>query len=207
MLINDIYASISGEVGIIIPQGNPCLIIRTQECNLSCAYCDAPETQSKEGGKEWSVSRLIEIIHLHKLPVLLTGGEPLLQKDIEEFLNTCVDVKIDVQVETNGTIPMIEITEEVGFVVDYKFNAPFIPSLFKYLGSNDYIKFVVSNLIHLQDTCGVIHDNPDFIGHWAISPAQGGAGSLSAKQIVDYMLKYNINATLNIQMHKVIDMY
>lgn len=208
MIINCIYPSISGEVGTVIKQGQPCLIIRTQGCNLSCYYCDAPETQSfsEEYGIFYPIQELIQIIQEHDLPVLLTGGEPLTQQDCLKFLQACEFNDIDVQVETNGTLKLPNVSQDIGFIVDYKSKGSFCIIPESDLTENDYVKFVVTNKRELHHACDtILYYYEESPCTWAISPVQGNEYRLSGKDISEYIIKNKIPAVLNLQLQKYID--
>lgn len=208
MIINKIYTAISGEVGTIIKQGQLCLIIRTQGCNMDpkCNYCDAPETQRFDyGGKHYLVQELIQIIWGYDLPVLLTGGEPLAQQDCETFLQACQFNDIEVQVETNGTLRLPDVSQDIGFVVDYKDEESFCIIPESDLSHNDYVKFVVKDKEDLINACDtILHYHEESACNWAISPVQGIGYKLSAEDVSEYMIKHKIPAVLNLQLHKMV---
>ncbi|HHQ45091.1 MAG TPA: 7-carboxy-7-deazaguanine synthase QueE, partial [Candidatus Altiarchaeales archaeon] len=73
----EIFSSIQGEGKFM---GIPQVFIRLAGCNLSCSWCDTP--QSKGGGKEMSVETVVSEVELLGIKsVCITGGEPLLQVD------------------------------------------------------------------------------------------------------------------------------
>ncbi len=76
----------------------------TMRCNLNCIYCHR-EGQSSEG-EELSVEEIAEIAKafysLGLKKVKITGGEPLLRKDICEIVN--VMPFQEVSITTNGTL-------------------------------------------------------------------------------------------------------
>jgi len=211
MKINSIYPTISGEVGVVIPQGHPCLIIRTQGCNLKCSYCDAPETQDVSYGNDYSIEDLMVIIQKYKLPVLLTGGEPLLQRDVSDLIQYCVDEKIPIQIETNGTYKLPDIKSRlVSFIVDHKFGQVREVDYLHDVGSNDYVKFVV------QDNGQLVRAHSIIMGHrrthvnWAISPVQYPNSVLNemttfTEEVARYLIVNKVEAVINIQIHKLIN--
>ncbi|MDI6897325.1 GTP 3',8-cyclase MoaA [Methanocella conradii] len=77
----------------------------TQRCNLKCIYCHA---EGERGfGDEITVdevARLVRIASKYGVDrVKLTGGEPLLRKDLEDILMALPPLK-DVSLTTNGTL-------------------------------------------------------------------------------------------------------
>ena len=209
MLINKIYPTISGEVGVVIPQGSPCLLVRTQQCNLKCWYCDAKETQSSEGGTYYSVVNIITMAVGKNLPILLTGGEPLLQSDCNDLITICFYLNIPIQIETNGTIKLPDNTSaNCGIIADYKVGQTFVFDLNSDLGMYDYVKFIVKDIDDLKEVCSIIMDNKESTVNWAISPIQLANElihkNITAKEISEFIIKNKIPAVLNIQLHKLI---
>lgn len=115
MKVNEIFKSVSGEVGYI-PQGSIAWFVRFQGCNLECAWCDSPEARrtDKEAVNGWPASAIPDSTN-----VILTGGEPLLQEDIGHLVDELVQKKrCTVQIETNGScIPSHPLAH---YVMDYK---------------------------------------------------------------------------------------
>ena len=76
----------------------------TNKCNLNCSFC----SRTTKEGKELTIDEFIEIISKIKdytdYVYLHVQGEPLLHKDLEEFLNICEDNNIKVNITTNGTL-------------------------------------------------------------------------------------------------------
>ncbi|RLF30939.1 MAG: hypothetical protein DRM98_06200, partial [Thermoplasmata archaeon] len=79
MKINEIFYSIQGEGKWT---GLPNIFIRTAGCNLRCTFCDTK--YAYENGVELQVEEIINKITQYPCKhVCITGGEPLLQEDIE----------------------------------------------------------------------------------------------------------------------------
>jgi len=107
LIINEIFTSISGEAGVSIPQGAWTLFIRLQGCNLGCAYCDSEKSRNHLEGYELEVSDIMKLVTPDIQHVIITGGEPLLQKG-EALSSLCRQLYYAVgtnpTIETNGTI-------------------------------------------------------------------------------------------------------
>lgn len=119
MKVNDIFQSISGEVGNI-PQGSIAWFIRFQGCNLLCTWCDTKQGQEfqTDACKDMTPEDIAEKIP-HYSNVILTGGEPLLQNrlDLRKLTGLLRDKNCLIQIETNGTqVPSLPICH----VFDYK---------------------------------------------------------------------------------------
>jgi pyruvate formate lyase activating enzyme len=86
-------------------------VIFTKGCNFKCPYCHNPELISFE--KDETVIKNEEIFSfLEKRrgfidAVVITGGEPLLQKDITEFIRHIKELGYPVKIDTNGSRPEV----------------------------------------------------------------------------------------------------
>ena len=150
MIINEIFQSISGEVGGF-PQGSKATFIRMQGCNLRCPYCDAPKSRDQDPDQVivLSTHQIIE-----RLPkglcknVVITGGEPLFQQDsLTELLGELVRTGYTISIETNGSIdiPIKLMHLKVNWVMDYKLDFEKNMQLNRFLAlkRSDFIKFVI----------------------------------------------------------------
>ena len=82
MFISEIFHSIQGE-GLLT--GVPSVFIRTSGCNLRCRWCDTPYTSWSPDGKERSVDEIMaDIAGFPSRHTVITGGEPLLMKDLPQ---------------------------------------------------------------------------------------------------------------------------
>lgn len=151
--VNEIFYSIQGEGSYA---GAPCVFIRLTACNLRCAWCDT--TYSFYEGRRISFRQIIENIEKYPTNIVeLTGGEPLLQKNIYKFIDNLIELKKTVLIETSGSIDIGDLRPEVHIVLDMK--AP---------ASGEGEKNLYRNLDHLKKTDDlkiVIQDKNDFI--WA----------------------------------------
>ncbi len=83
----------------------------TQKCNLNCMYCHREGERKKneiQNRNEISASEIKRVVmvasELGIKKVKITGGEPLLRKDIVEIVKEISDVKgiVDISMTTNG---------------------------------------------------------------------------------------------------------
>ncbi|MGB3943628.1 MAG: GTP 3',8-cyclase MoaA, partial [Methanothrix sp.] len=79
----------------------------TARCNLSCLYCHHEgEVVRSSGGREISAEEIVKVISagasLGVKRVKLTGGEPLIRRDLEEILAILPD-GLEISLTTNGT--------------------------------------------------------------------------------------------------------
>jgi organic radical activating enzyme len=108
--VHEIFDSVQGE-GIHV--GRLATFVRLQGCNLDCKWCDTGRAKALEGGQVMREEDIVKEI-CHPL-MILTGGEPMLQ-NVAKLLEMCQLTKIEVHVETNGTLrPPAAYYENVAF--------------------------------------------------------------------------------------------
>jgi 7-carboxy-7-deazaguanine synthase len=102
MYISETFTSIQGE-GILA--GLPSFFIRTSGCNLRCRWCDTPYTSWQPEGERRPVESLVdEAANAGVGHVVVTGGEPLLQREIGALTSGLAAVGLHITIETAGTV-------------------------------------------------------------------------------------------------------
>lgn len=102
MFIAETFTSLQGE-GMLV--GVPSFFIRTAGCNLRCRWCDTPYTSWLPDGDRRSVADLVAEAEGSGVGhVVVTGGEPLLQREIGALTRRIRAVGLHVTVETAGTV-------------------------------------------------------------------------------------------------------
>ena len=94
-------------------------IIFTLGCNFRCGYCHNPELINSMTAK-YSEEEIFEFLNRRKGRidgVVITGGEPCIQKDLVEFIKKVKDLGFLVKLDTNGCFP--EILQKSMAYVDY----------------------------------------------------------------------------------------
>ncbi|PMP65405.1 MAG: heme b synthase [Thermodesulfobacterium geofontis] len=79
----------------------------TRTCNLDCIHCRAAASKGPYEGELTTeeVFRILEEIREVAQPIIiLTGGEPLLRKDIFDIARKCVELSFKPVLATNGTL-------------------------------------------------------------------------------------------------------
>jgi 7-carboxy-7-deazaguanine synthase len=100
--VAETFTSLQGE-GILV--GVPSFFVRTSGCNLRCSWCDTPYTSWLPEGERRSVSELVdEAVASGVRQVVVTGGEPLLQREIGGLTRALRAAELYVTVETAGTV-------------------------------------------------------------------------------------------------------
>jgi 7-carboxy-7-deazaguanine synthase len=85
--INEIYLSVQGESTWA---GLPCVFVRLTACDLRCTYCDT-EYAFYEGKKRPLKEIFDEVVAFDYPLVEITGGEPLLQKNVLPLMAALCD--------------------------------------------------------------------------------------------------------------------
>lgn len=103
MLLSEIFYSIQGE-GMLT--GVPSVFVRTSGCNLRCNWCDTPYASWKPEGTQMSVDEIVAAIKQHTAArhVVLTGGEPMLAKELPELAALLKRDGYHLTIETAATI-------------------------------------------------------------------------------------------------------
>ncbi len=102
MFVAETFTSLQGE-GMLA--GTPSFFIRTSGCNLRCGWCDTPYTSWRPEGVRRSVGDLLAAATTAGLHhVVVTGGEPLLQREIGALTEGLARAGHHVTVETAGTL-------------------------------------------------------------------------------------------------------
>ena len=87
LTINEIFHSIQGESTYA---GRPCVFVRLTACDLRCRWCDTPYAFHE--GRKMSVDDVLADVLGRDCPLVeVTGGEPLLRKDIFEIAKYAAD--------------------------------------------------------------------------------------------------------------------
>jgi len=102
MYIAETFTSLQGE-GMLV--GVPSFFIRTSGCNLRCRWCDTPYTSWLPEGDRRRVADLVaEALASGVSHVVVTGGEPLLQREINLLTSGLRTAGLHITVETAGTV-------------------------------------------------------------------------------------------------------
>lgn len=85
--------------------GTPSVFVRTTGCNLRCWFCDTPYTSWNPEGQQRSWQDVLnEVLAKDCEHVVLTGGEPLLQRDLTPLTTELNQAGRFVTIETAGTV-------------------------------------------------------------------------------------------------------
>ena len=78
--------------------------IVTNRCNLRCVYCACPDIKTRELNTEQAMDVIDDMADLGTAVVHITGGEPLVRKDVAILIQRMRFHAMRVSVSTNGTL-------------------------------------------------------------------------------------------------------
>ena len=85
--------------------GVPSVFVRTSGCNLRCSWCDTKYASWHPEGVEKTVDDLISEIQSFKADhVVITGGEPMISRDIHSLAAGIKSNGMHITIETAGTV-------------------------------------------------------------------------------------------------------
>src|SRR5580765_2883790 len=158
MQITEIYRSLQGESTYA---GLPCVFIRLTGCDLRCSYCDSE--YAFYGGTKRKIASIIEEVMNFKTDLVeVTGGEPLLQKNVHSLMAQLLDLGKKVLIETSGAHDISKCDPRVIRIMDLK-----CPSSGE-LEKNDYQN--ISRLKPTDELKFVIGTREDF--DWSVKLIQ-----------------------------------
>lgn len=103
MFVSEIFHSIQGEGELT---GVPSVFVRTSGCNLRCHWCDTKYASWRPEGEEIAVDELVrKVAEFPAQHCVLTGGEPMVAKEIAPFAAELRARGKHITIETAGTIP------------------------------------------------------------------------------------------------------
>jgi pyruvate formate lyase activating enzyme len=97
------------KLSLIDYPGAPATVIFTQGCNMRCPYCHNPQLvyphlfEANMNNDE--IFNFLKKRQKLLKSVVITGGEPTLQKDLAKFIEKIKRLNLFVKLDTNGTNP------------------------------------------------------------------------------------------------------
>jgi 7-carboxy-7-deazaguanine synthase len=202
MRVTEIFFSVQGEG---TRAGLPCAFVRFTGCDLRCVYCDT--AYAFHGGEELSQEEILA--RVARFPcklVLLTGGEPMLQRELPALSRALLDRGYEVLVETHGQRSLDALPREVVRIADVKTpGSGEVATELDWLGRlapHDELKFVVTSREDFDWSLGVIRGRAlEGRVHLLFSPVWG---KVEPRALAAWMLECGVAARLSLQLHKVI---
>ena len=210
MKVNEIFKSIDGEG---LRTGELTTFIRLAGCNLRCSYCDTCYALKNSNGTEMSVDEIVKRAKKYDYRnITLTGGEPLIHKDVDSLISKLCENGFYVNIETNGSVPIDKyiLNKNILITMDYKLPSSGVEknmnlNNLEKLRKNDVLKFVigkgdfekVEQVIKNHSIKSYIYLSPIF-------------GEIEPVELVDFMKNMHIKGIdtskmrVQIQLHKII---
>ncbi len=204
LLVCEIFHSIQGET---TRAGFPSLFVRLAGCNLDCSWCDTPE--ARRGGRPVPIHKIVKRAQaLRGLDhITLTGGEPLVQEGSIELMGVLIQKGFQVQLETNGSLPVRDVPSGVRKILDVKTPSSghagsFLMENLDRLSERDEIKFVISGRGDYAFAKRFVKKNleksPAAVN---LSPVHG---AMPAPLLARMILSDGLRVRLNCQLHKIL---
>jgi 7-carboxy-7-deazaguanine synthase len=217
MFVTEIFRSIQGEG---TRAGLPCVFVRLTGCNLRCIWCDT--AYAFHGGNKMSVEDVLARVNelggrRQGKPVVplveLTGGEPLLQKEIYPLAEGLLAAGYTVMVETSGERYIGELPREVIRIVDVKCPDSGEADTFdirnlEELTREDEVKFVLMTRRDYEFARDFIreHGLAERVKQVLFSPVfddpEGKWTGLEPRRLVEWILEDGLPVRLGLQLHK-----
>jgi 7-carboxy-7-deazaguanine synthase len=202
LTVFEIYLSIQGES---THAGRPCVFVRLAACDLRCAWCDT--SYAFTGGAKMKVEDVIErVLSFGCTLVEITGGEPLLQKDVVPLMDGLLARGLTVMLETGGHRPLDDVPDPVIAIVDVKCPGSgeaermHWPNLDQ-LSPHDEVKFVIADRRDFDYARDIVarHRLHERAAAVLFSPVHG---ALPPAELAAWILEARVPARLHLQTHK-----
>ena len=202
LTINEIFHSIQGES---THAGRPCVFVRLTACDLRCSWCDTPYAFTE--GHKMSLDDIVARVKTYGCPVVeITGGEPLLQKNVYPLMQRLLDDGLMVMLETGGHISIEQVPTGVVRIMDVK--CPGSGESHR----NDWTN--MERLVETDEVKFVIKDRNDYDFAKEVVAKYGLTGRvravhfspvhgvLASKQLAEWILQDRLEVRLQLQVHK-----
>lgn len=206
---DEIFQSIQGEGS---DAGLPCVFVRLYGCPVRCSYCDQPQPPSHR--KRISIDNVIKKVNAFSgiKYVCITGGEPLIHEDCMAIVFELLSNGYKVSIETSGCFP-IELSgyrRSYKYVMDIKCPSSGVSHKNVYenllhLQSNDEVKYVIADKKDYEFMKSVMKKYPTQASILVSPMFDKKNNPVIGKELVDWILKDNLNVRVSLQIHKFLD--
>jgi 7-carboxy-7-deazaguanine synthase len=204
LTVNEIYESIQGESSWA---GLRCVFVRLTFCDLRCTYCDTAYAFYK--GEKRPVDVVVKEALAFDCPLIeITGGEPLLQKNVLPLMTALCDAGKTVLIETSGAHDISKIDPRVCRIMDLK--TPGSGECSRNLLSNighlqrrDEVKFVIGSREDYEWSRAMVREH-DLAGHCGTVLFSPIFGRIEPVEIVNWLVADKLPVRFQLQMHKFI---
>ena len=203
--VTEIFLSIQGESS---HAGRPCSFVRLTGCPMRCVWCDSEYTFY--GGEKISFDDIYEKLDEFGCQLVeVTGGEPLVQKNVFPFITGLCDRGYEVLVETGGYVSTENVDPRASVILDVKCPASgesernHWENLSRLRSDKDEVKFVVADMNDWDFARRVIeeYELATKAKEILVSPVHG-VKHLAA--LAEAVSRSGLRVRLNLQLHKYI---
>jgi 7-carboxy-7-deazaguanine synthase len=211
LLVTEIFHSLQGETSLT---GVPFTFIRLTGCNLRCVYCDS--AYAFKGGSKMSHAEVLDRVRdFGAKDVLLTGGEPLLQRGTLPLLRALRAEGYRVSIETHGEVSIREASPLARIVMDLKTPGSgmcrerFLENL-PLLKPEDEIKFVITSREDYEWARDWVRSGKLPVREILFSPVMqvksspGTYEGVEPRELADWILKDRLAVRFQLQLHKLL---
>lgn len=202
MRVTEIFFSLQGEGS---RAGRPCVFVRFTGCDLRCDYCDT--AYAFHGGKDMEPEEILAEVARHPTRfVLLTGGEPMLQKGFPALVEELIARGYEVAIETHGQRPLDDLPPAAIRIADVKTpgsgeGATDLRWLDR-LMPHDEVKFVVCSEEDFRWSERIVREHRLterlevlFSPSW---------GKVEPRDLARWILESGLDVRLSLQIHKIV---
>lgn len=196
--VSEVFESVQGEGR---NQGRPCTFVRLYGCDMRCSWCDTTYAVEGGGHEEVPIADLIDRVEEREHGyVCITGGEPLIQEGVSEFVDLLAGRGFEVDLETNGAHRFDHVEARV--VMDVKTPSSGEISrleLLDDLSDEDDLKFVVGDEEDYRYAKGVLKG----YGGGA-TPLLQPVGGTEARWLAERAVEDCLDARVQVQLHRLL---
>ena len=213
--LNEIFHSIQGESTWA---GEPCIFVRLAGCHLRCSWCDT-EYAFREGVRRPLLEIFEEVTAIDCPVVELTGGEPLLQKNVHHLERMLLDAGRTVLVETSGACDIRACDPRTVVIMDLKPPSSGecernLPGNLEALRPHHEVKLVIGDRNdyewgrdvvrkeRLSEKTAAVLFSPVF--EQAAGLEIAGARGIQPRLLAEWILEDSLPVRMQLQMHKFI---
>ena len=194
-------------------QGKIIKNVKVAPCNLECSYCGQTHCSKDDEFTVMEVDAILdEVADLGINYVTITGGEPVLQRDLPELVAALLEEGDKVNIETNGSALLEpfenkmtdilsddELVNNLIYTLDYKCEnsgklGDMVGENIPYLIDNDALQFTVSTTADMDIMKEVI-DEYEPTAQIFVIPL-----NIQPSLIVDYLNMHSIDARLQLPL-------
>jgi 7-carboxy-7-deazaguanine synthase len=204
LTVNEIFYSIQGES---TRAGQPCVFVRLTACDLRCSWCDT--AYAFHEGQKRTLDEVVRDVDQYGCGLVeITGGEPLLQREVYPLIDRLLDSGKTVMVETGGHMSIERVPAPVIKIVDVKCPGSGESHRNHWdnlgaLSSHDEVKFVVRDRADYEYARDVIA-RYELAGHAAAVLLSPVHGELDPRILSEWVLADRLQVRVQLQLHKFI---